>query len=374
VSIAGVGIADLSIFTVKVEAAVDVTYRTNVKVQSYKDVQSYVYDKFITDAGYTDYSKVKVIHMDSEKDPHGILNVFDGEVASYIILEDYTQDDVVYEKVSSRAIAATDTEALPSTAIIWYNPETNVWKRKISGIWTTSFEYGVVNEDGTEIDYNGVHYRVVMGRSYVEDTFMSFRWDHYADKDKRIDPSTSNIIDMYVLTADYVRNINEWIANGFSDVIPSSPNNFELRKVMESIEDKAAIGDHVSYIPVKFKMLFGEYADAKNQAVFKVIAKRGTAYTNSEIKSVVAKKVNEYFNLDNWDFGDQFYFSELAAYLHQELSDYISSVVITPKYAGNDFKNLLSINCEPHEIFLSVVTSKDVKIISSIADNELTGE
>ena len=374
VSIAGVGIADLSIFTVKVEAAVDVTYRTNVKVQSYKDVQSYVYDKFITDAGYTDYSKVKVIHMDSEKDPHGILNVFDGEVASYIILEDYKQDDVVYEKVSSRAIAATDTEALPSTAIIWYNPETNVWKRKISGIWTTSFEYGLAKEDGTEIDYNGVHYRVVMGRSYVEDTFMSFRWDHYADKDKRIDPSTSNIIDMYVLTADYVRNINEWIANGFSDVIPASPNNFELRKVMESIEDKAAIGDHVSYIPVKFKMLFGEYADAKNQAVFKVIAKRGTAYTNSEIKSVVAKKVNEYFNLDNWDFGDQFYFSELAAYLHQELSDYISSVVITPKYAGNDFKNLLSINCEPHEIFLSLVTSKDVKIISSIADNELTGE
>jgi transcriptional regulator of heat shock response len=121
-------------------------------------------------------------------------------------------------------------------------------------------------------------------------------------------------------------------------------------------------------------MLFGDYADAENQAVFKVIAKRGTAYTNSEIKSVVAKKVNEYFNLDNWDFGDQFYFSELAAYLHQELSDYISSVVITPKYSGNDFKNLLSINCEPHEIFLSVVTSKDVKIISSIADNELTGE
>jgi len=35
---------------------------------------------------------------------------------------------------------------------------------------------------------------------------------------------------------------------------------------------------------------------------------------------------------------------------------------------------LLSISCEPNEIFLSVVTSKDVKIISSIADNELTGE
>ena len=88
----------------------------------------------------------------------------------------------------------------------------------------------------------------------------------------------------------------------------------------------------------------------------------------------MAEKINTYFKLENWDFGEKFYFSELAAYLHSELTDYISSVVITPKYAGNDFKNLLSISCEPNEIFLSVVTSKDVKIISSIANNELTGE
>jgi hypothetical protein len=179
---------------------------------------------------------------------------------------------------------------------------------------------------------------------------------------------------MYVLTEDYVRNIDEWIIGGFGDVIPTPPNNFELRKIMEPLEDKTAIADHVSYIPVKFKMLFGSYAEAENQAVFKVISKLGTTYTDSEIKSTVATKVNEYFKLENWDFGDQFYVSELASYLHQELADYISSVIITPKFSGNDFKNLLSINCEPHEIFLSVVTSKDVKIISSIADNELTGE
>ena len=28
---------------------------------------------------------------------------------------------------------------------------------------------------------------------------MSFRWDHYADLDKRIDPSTSNIVDFMFL-------------------------------------------------------------------------------------------------------------------------------------------------------------------------------
>ena len=358
----------------RVEGTVDVTYRTSVKVQTYRDVSSYVYDKFVTNTGYVDYSKVKLLHMDSDYNPHGILNVFDGTTTSHIVLENYTNDGVEYDRVSSIAIAATEQEALPDTALIWYNPALDEWKRKISGVWTTSFEYGLVDGDTQHISYNNTEYRAVMGRSYVEDAFMSFRWDHFADVDKRIDPSTSNIIDLYVLTADYVRNIQEWIDNGFSDVIPAAPNNFELRKTMESIEDKASISDHISYIPVKFKMLFGEYAEAENQAVFKVIKKKGTAYTDSEIKNAVASKVNEYFRLENWDFGEQFYFSELAAYLHKELADYISSIVITPKFAGNDFRNLLSISCEPHEIFLSVVTSKDVKIISSIASNELTGE
>ena len=375
VLLADSNVADLSEFSVRVEAVADVTYKTDVQVQTYRDISTYVYDKFLIKSGYVDYSKVKLLHMDSLNNPYGLVSVFDGTSPSHIILETYVKDNIKYERVSNKAIASNDPDNIPESAILWYNPEAPVverWKRKISGIWTISFNYNNIDEGN--ISYNDIEYRVVLGRSYVEDPFMSFRWDHYAEREKRIDPSTSNIIDMYVLTADYVRNINEWAANGFGEVIPRSPNNFELRQVMESIEDKSAIADHISYIPVKFKMLFGEYAEAENQAVFKVIPKLGTVYTSSEIKNVVAKKVNEYFNLDNWDFGEQFYFSELAAYLHQELSDYISSVTITPRYAGNDFKNLLSISCEQNEIFLSVVTSKDVKIISSIADNELTGE
>ena len=342
--------------------------------QSYKDTKSYIYDEYLTKSGYVDYNKVKIIHMDADKNPHGILDIFNSSPTnvSKVVLETYAENNVMYDRVSSIAIASADSDELPDTTILWYNTESGVWRKKLSGEWTTNFEYGV-NEDGS-ISYNDVTFKVVEGRSYVEDAFMSFRWDHFADIDKRIDPSTSNIIDVYVLGSDYVRRINEWVEDGFGANIPTSPNNFELRKMMESIEDKAAIADHVSYIPVKFKMLFGEFAEPENQAVFKVVKKLGTAYTDSEIKTVVAEAVNEYFALENWNFGEQFYFSELAAYLHSKLSNYISSVVVTPKFSGNEFTNLLSISSEPNEIFLSVVTSSDVKIISSIATNELTGE
>ena len=203
---------------------------------------------------------------------------------------------------------------------------------------------------------------------------MSFRWDHYADLDKRIDPSTSNIIDVYVLTSDYVRQVNKWIASGYKNSTPTAPNNYELKSLMSSIEPKAAIADHISYIPVKFKNLFGSLAQPENQAVFKVVKKAGTSYTDSEIKTAVSAKVNEYFKLENWDFGDTFYFSELASYLHQQLGEYIASVVITPKFSTSGFTDLLSITSEPNEIFLSVTTSSDVQMISAISQTELQGE
>ena len=145
---------------------------------------------------------------------------------------------------------------------------------------------------------------------------------------------------------------------------------------MDSIEPKAAMADHVAYIPVQFKYLFGSYAEAENQAVFKVIKKLGVGYSDSEIKTAVSTKVNEYFVIDNWDFGDTFYFSELAAYLHKELGDYISSIVIVPKVSTtiDEFTNLLSISCALNEIFMAVTTSSDVKIITQLAQSELVGE
>ena len=54
--------------------------------------------------------------------------------------------------------------------------------------------------------------------------------------------------------------------------------------------------------------------------------------------------------------------------------EYIASVVITPKFSTSGFTDLLSITSEPNEIFLSVTSSSDVKIISAISQTELQGE
>lgn len=349
--------------------------------KSYDTVGSLIVDKYVTDAGYTDYNKVILSSIDVSGDPYAIIDaITDQDTASYLILETYEQDNIAYDRVSEYAVAyiedVTVNQNIPETAQIYYDVDADVWYKKDA---TLGWSEMVVDIDYIEIatghiSRNSVEYKVAEGKTYVSDEYMSFRWDHYADKDKRIDPSTSNIVDVYVLSTDYVRRVNEWKDSGFITTIPNPPTTYELNKIMEKVNDKAAIADHVSYIPAKFKFLFGSYADEKNQAVFKVVKKGGTSYTDSEIKSKVAEKVNDYFDLNKWDFGETFYFSELAAYLHMSLSDYIASVVISPKYSTYDFRDMLSITCEPNEIFMSIVSSANVKIIDKLTNEDLIGE
>jgi len=410
-------ISDLNDFSVRVTATFDITTGSVQIDNAYKSIASYVYDDYLTPAGYIDNTKVKLLTSDIDDDPFAILNTINDE---NIVLESYVSNNITYERVSKNLIATSSAYLVPTTADLYYNTNTtdDTWYIRSTSTWnklletagsfvvdtkyeidvpgTTDFTLigaadsvagtvftatgvgtgtGTAIHRGTEITYYSVKYRVVEGMSSVEDIYSNFRWEHYADLDKRIDPSTSNIIDMYVLSADYVRKVNEWIANDFTPTTPpTAPNNFELAKIMNSIEPKGSIADHIAYIPVQFKYLFGSYAEVENQAIFKVIKRLGVGYTDSEIKTAVSTKVNEYFAINNWDFGAIFYFSELAAFLHKELGDYISSIVITPKYSGSKFEDLLSISCELNEIFMAVTTSNDVKIITQLAQSELLGE
>lgn len=365
-------LSDLANYSVRVKATFDIANNNSNTTITYKTVASYIHDDYTTLSGYIDNTKVKLLTSDINDNPFAILEVTEDEK---IVLEQYIDNNITYERASVNVVAASSANLVPDTASIYYNTTDGIWRRRELGAWSPLT--GHVDQsvgDLIQINYNSIQYRVVEGTTFVEDRFTSFRWEHYADIDKRINPSTSNIVDMYVLGSDYVREVNEWVAGNFTATTPVAPNNFELSKIMDSIEPKAAMADHIAYIPVEFKYLFGSYAKNENQAIFKVIKKLGVGYTDSEIKTAVSTKVNEYFALDNWEFGDTFYFSELAAYLHKELGDYISSVVITPKYASNNFTNLLSISCALNEIFMAVTTSNDVKIITQLAQSELVGE
>jgi hypothetical protein len=117
--------------------------------------------------------------------------------------------------------------------------------------------------------------------------------------------------------------------------------------------------------------LFGAKSDPSLQASFLVVKNPAVSITDNEVKSQVITAVNAYFNVNNWDFGETFYFSELAAYLHTTLVPNIASILVLPKNESLVFGNYFQINAEPWEIITSAATVNDVEIISAVTAAQL---
>ena len=122
---------------------------------------------------------------------------------------------------------------------------------------------------------------------------------------------------------------------------------------------------------MKYKILFGSNANEQLQATFKVVKNTKTNVTDAIIKTRVIQAVNEFFALDNWDFGDTFYFTELAAYVHQQLAPDLLTVVIVPNQSGQSFGSLFQVECASDEIFISGATVNDVTTITALGANQL---
>ena len=117
--------------------------------------------------------------------------------------------------------------------------------------------------------------------------------------------------------------------------------------------------------------MFGSKADPALRATFKVVKNPSVNISDNEIKSLVITAINSYFDINNWDFGETFYFSELSAYLHSELIPNVSSIIIVPNQSSNSFGNLYQINADADEIIVSAATVSDVQIISAITAGQL---
>lgn len=194
---------------------------------------------------------------------------------------------------------------------------------------------------------------------------LNFQWKHYVPQDQRIDPSNSNIIDIYVLTQNYYQAVQTWLTSLNQPAFPTSPTTDELRQQFEPLEDSKMISDEIIWHSAEFKLLFGQGANQELQAQFMCIPVSGTTVTNNEIQQMVINAVNQFFNVDNWSFGETFYYTELAAYIHQQLATVLASIVIVPNLASSKFGNLFVVRAAPTELFLSTATVSDVLIVDN---------
>jgi hypothetical protein len=202
---------------------------------------------------------------------------------------------------------------------------------------------------------------------------INFQYRHVSDNTRRIDPATTNIIDLYVVTQSYYTNYTNYLQDTTGTISePDKPTMTELRNSYSSLlNDYKMMSDSVILNSVTFKPLFGSKASTELQATVKIVKNVNISASDSEIRSAVLAVMNNYFDINNWNFGDTFFFSELSAYIHAELGQYVNSVVLVPTDTTLKFGNLYEIRCKPYEIFVNGAASTDIVIVSSLTASEL---
>jgi len=210
------------------------------------------------------------------------------------------------------------------------------------------------------------NYKAVVGRPNIK-----FQYIHNANVDRRIDPSVSNIMDIYLLTRSYDTEFRKYLSGALTEE-PAAPSSDELRISFGSQLDLIkTISDELIYHPVNYKILFGSTADSKLQAQFKVVKNMNKTINDNDLKVRIITAINTFFDINNWDFGDRFYVGELIAFVTNEVAPDVSNLVIVPRQPDQSFGSLFEIQGQPDEIFISGATVDDVVIVSAITAVEI---
>jgi len=319
-------------------------------------------------AGYINSKKIELSFFDSDDD--GVVD--DPDVFEHLIAPSTNSDTkYIFEKkaIINRTetynyISATEANIAVIASESVANPLSQWADGKVFYIPNRDV-FLVYNQSANKLEYTN-QYKAFVGRDNLK-----FEYSHAADENARIDPSSSNLIDVYLLTQGYDTNYRNWL-QGKVQNMPLPPSNDQLfLQYGQDINKIKSISDDVIYHPTKYKPLFGSKADVDLQASFKVVKNSGRVVNDNDVKSRVIDAINTYFALENWDFGETFYFQELAAYITNQLAPDIVSIVIVPTAANQVFGSLFEIKSENDEIFVSAATVDDVEIIDAITASRL---
>jgi hypothetical protein len=154
--------------------------------------------------------------------------------------------------------------------------------------------------------------------------------------------------------------------------MPLAPSSDQLySNYGAEINKIKSLSDEVIYHPVKYKILFGDKAETDLQAKFKIVKNPDLVLNNNDVKSRVISAINEFFALENWEFGETFYFSELSAYVMQQLAPDLVTFVVVPNQSTQSFGSLFEVKAEVDQIFISGATVDDIDIIDAVTASRL---
>jgi len=336
-----------------------------------RDIPFEISDTIRYEDGYEAADQIKISFADSDDD--GIID--DPDAFEEVVGTDFSGTENAEEKFlffqetvdiagnkifefidnSTKIITATPTESniniddyAEGSFIYFYNSNEDRIKKV------------VVSSNNSKILELQSNYKANVGRDKLK-----FHYIHNANVDRRIDPSVSNIVDIFLLTRSYDTAFRNYLAGAAAK--PEAPSSDSLRiSFGTNLNAIKSISDEIVYHTTNYKILFGALADESLQSVFKVVKNPYKTINDNDLKVRIINSINTFFDIKNWDFGDRFYVSELITFITNAVSPDVSNMTIVPRQLSQSFGSLFEIQSRSDEIFVSGATVDDIEIVTAI--------
>ena len=193
---------------------------------------------------------------------------------------------------------------------------------------------------------------------------LNFAWFHTTPNLSLVDPAASNIIDIFIITRGYYDGYIRWLENK-TNIQPDEPTPLDLRTAYAELLNNKMISDTVILHSGGLKILFGSRAIPELRTTFKIVRPEQSSLTDNEVKVRVVESIRKFFDIEQWDFGETFFFTELAATIHAELGPEIDSVVLVPTYSQNQFGDMFQVQSRENEMFIPDISTSNIEIVQS---------
>lgn len=299
------------------------------------------------------------------KDHNGIVDLHSLEVVPTDLLQEDDSGDLVPDRLlqyETFSYGSYEYFSLDNPTYIFKASDTFLMDQATQeGRWTP----------GSFVD-NTLTYgrRQRMPSLAATDEGLDFMWQHFSPYTNIIDPSVTNIHDVYVMTRGYYDSVINFV-RGLSPYAPTPDTPMQLRNSYGYLLNNKMLSDTVVLHPGKIRLLFGGLAEPQLRARFKVVRSQSGTLTNERIKEEVLNVINTFFDIDGWDFGDTFYATKLIALIHQRLPADIASVVLVPVYSTNSFGSLFTVESGFDEILQSAAELSDIEVVEALTSNVL---
>jgi hypothetical protein len=268
-------------------------------------------------------------------------------------------------------ITDTSDATLPqSTFYIWgYDFKTDGDK---SGIYDpTKVLLATVDADSNDRPDNPEAFATIVSTGDTKSN-LRFEWTHVPDYNEIVDPGFTNLIDVFTISKTYDTNFRNYLQDTTGNVKkPTVDTVAGLRSSFDDQTDRKAMSDSIVYRPANYQIIFGPKSSSDLRAKFRIVKMPGAKFTDNEIKNKVVNVIQEYFEPDNWEFGEPFYFTELAAYVHKELAGIVSSFVIVPLGTNSQFGDLFQITPLKDQLLIPDISITDIDIIDSLSTENI---